>query len=199
MHPDGIIRTALVSIGIIPEDVFLLNNMTAVIIVSVYTHLSFAILPIYAASERFDFSLLEAARDLGAGRFRAFCLIYLPGTDFVGISHSLEDNELRDSLLFAAKKAKRKKDGLVIRNSAPFCRYEQISAELNEAQIGKCFKVIIDRMEGEYYVGRTEFDSPEVDPEVLIERGDESLKIGNFYQVEIDSSDDYDLFGHVVC
>ena len=76
---------------------------------------------------------------------------------------------------------------------------QQISAELNEAQIGKCFKVIIDRMEGEYYVGRTEFDSPEVDPEVLIERGDESLKIGNFYQVEIDSSDDYDLFGHVVC
>ena len=79
LHPDGIIRTALVSIGIIPEDVFLLNNMTAVITVSVYTHLSFAILPIYAASERFDFSLLEAARDLGAGRFRAFCLIYLPG------------------------------------------------------------------------------------------------------------------------
>lgn len=58
-------------------------------------------------------------------------LIYLPGTDFVGISHSLEDNELRDSLLFAAKKAKRKKDGLVIRNSAPFCTYDQISAELN--------------------------------------------------------------------
>ena len=75
---------------------------------------------------------------------------------------------------------------------------QQISAELNEAKIGRCFKVIIDRKEGEYYVGRTEFDSPEVDPEVLIEQGNELLKIGNFYQVEIDSSDDYDLFGHVV-
>lgn len=75
---------------------------------------------------------------------------------------------------------------------------QQISAELNEAKIGRRFKVIIDRKEGEYYVGRTEFDSPEVDPEVLIEQGNESLEIGNFYQVEIDSSDDYDLFGHVV-
>ena len=75
---------------------------------------------------------------------------------------------------------------------------QQISAELNEAKIGRCFKVIIDRKEGEYYVGRTEFDSPEVDPEVLIEQGNESVEIGNFYQVEIDSSDDYDLFGHVV-
>ena len=75
---------------------------------------------------------------------------------------------------------------------------QQISAELNEAKIGRCFKVIIDRKEGEYYVGRTEFDSPEVDPEVLIERDAKTLEIGNFYQVEVDSSDDYDLFGHVV-
>lgn len=75
---------------------------------------------------------------------------------------------------------------------------QQISAELNEAKIGKQFKVIIDRIEGEYYVGRTEFDSPEVDPEVLIGRGEQPLEIGNFYRVEVDSSDDYDLFGHVV-
>lgn len=76
---------------------------------------------------------------------------------------------------------------------------QQISAELNRAKIGEQFKVIIDRTEGGYYVGRTEFDSPEVDPEVLIERNGETLKIGNFYQVQVDSSDDYDLFGHVVC
>ena len=57
-------------------------------------------------------------------------LIYLPDTDFVGISHRIEDDELRESLIFAAKRAKRKNEGLVIRNSAPFCRYEQISAEL---------------------------------------------------------------------
>lgn len=59
-------------------------------------------------------------------------------------------------------------------------------------------KVIIDRREGDYYVGRTEFDSPEVDPEVLIECGDASLEIGNFYQVEIINSDDFDLFGRII-
>lgn len=59
-------------------------------------------------------------------------------------------------------------------------------------------KVIIDRLEGDYYIGRTEFDSPEVDPEVLIERGEQTLLIGNFYQVEIISSDDFDLFGQVI-
>ena len=59
-------------------------------------------------------------------------------------------------------------------------------------------KVIIDRVEGDYYIGRTEFDSPEVDPEVLIERNGEQLIIGNFYQVEIVNSDDFDLFGRVI-
>ena len=73
-----------------------------------------------------------------------------------------------------------------------------ISAELSAAKIGKCMKVIIDRIEGDYYVGRTEFDSPEVDPEVLIERDGQTLAIGNFYQVEIINSDDFDLFGRVI-
>lgn len=58
-------------------------------------------------------------------------LIYLPGTDFVGVSHRIEDDELRDSLIFAAKKAKRKGEGLVIRNSAPFSCYKHIDEELN--------------------------------------------------------------------
>lgn len=73
-----------------------------------------------------------------------------------------------------------------------------ISAELSAAKIGQCMKVIIDRVEGEYYIGRTEFDSPEVDPEVLIERDGQILHIGNFYQVEIVNSDDFDLFGRVI-
>ena len=55
------------------------------------------------------------------------------------------------------------------------------------------------RGEGDYYIGRTEFDSPEVDPEVLIDRLDgTSLIIGNFYQIEVVDSDDFDLFGKVV-
>ena len=75
---------------------------------------------------------------------------------------------------------------------------EEISAELGREKVGKTFRVIIDRLEGDYYVGRTEFDSPEVDPEVLIESGKQPLTIGEFYQVSITNSDDFDLFGEVV-
>lgn len=73
-----------------------------------------------------------------------------------------------------------------------------ISAELNAAKVGRQFKVIIDRLEGEYYIGRTEFDSPEVDPEVLIKQEDQELTFGEFYTVEILDSDDFDLYGKVV-
>lgn len=73
-----------------------------------------------------------------------------------------------------------------------------ISAELSAAKVGQIMKVIIDRIEGDYYIGRTEFDSPEVDPEVLIEMQDRELEIGCFYNVRILSSDDFDLFGEIV-
>ena len=73
-----------------------------------------------------------------------------------------------------------------------------ISGELSAEKVGWQMKVIIDRLEGEYYIGRTEFDSPEVDPEVLIERGDRALHIGNFYHVEIVNSDDFALFGRII-
>lgn len=73
-----------------------------------------------------------------------------------------------------------------------------ISAELSAAKIGQRMKVIIDRLEGDYYVGRTEFDSPEVDPEVLIEKQGANLTIGQFYDVEIVDSDDFELFGRLV-
>ena len=75
---------------------------------------------------------------------------------------------------------------------------QDISSELNAAKIGRQTKVIIDRVEDNYYIGRTEFDSPEVDPEVLIERNGEKLIIGNFYQVEIVNSDDFDLYGRII-
>ena len=73
-----------------------------------------------------------------------------------------------------------------------------ISAELTAAKIGKCYKVIIDRKEGEYYVGRTEFDSPEVDPEVLIPADGVSLEIGHFYQVKVTDADDFDLYAKII-
>jgi len=72
-----------------------------------------------------------------------------------------------------------------------------ISAAHNESKIGQTLKVIIDREEGEYYIGRTEFDSPEVDPEVLIAKTLKAI-IGQFYRVKITSCDDYDLFGDIV-
>lgn len=75
---------------------------------------------------------------------------------------------------------------------------QSISTELSAAKIGKHFKVIIDRIEGEYYIGRTEFDSPEVDPEVLIELANKKLIIGNFYTVHIIDSDEFDLYGEVI-
>ncbi len=72
-----------------------------------------------------------------------------------------------------------------------------ISAELNNKKIGMIYKVIIDRKEGNKYVGRTEFDSPEVDGEVYISSGPE-LETGSFYQVKITGADEYDLYGHVL-
>ena len=74
-----------------------------------------------------------------------------------------------------------------------------ISAELSAAKIGRPMKVIIDRAEGDYYVGRSEFDSPEVDPEILIKCQDSpSLQIGEFYQVRIIDAEDFDLYGEIV-
>jgi len=74
---------------------------------------------------------------------------------------------------------------------------QQISAELNRQKIGKIFKVLIDKKEGEFYVGRTEFDSPEVDGEVLITSSND-LKNGDFMNVKITGSEDYDLYGEVI-
>lgn len=75
---------------------------------------------------------------------------------------------------------------------------QRISAEVQAVKVGQTMKVIIDRREGEYYVGRTEFDSPEVDPEVLIPASERTLRRGCFYNVYITDSDDFDLYGTVV-
>lgn len=74
---------------------------------------------------------------------------------------------------------------------------EKISLELNESKVGKTYKVIIDSEEENYYIGRTEFDSPEVDPEVLIEKT-QPLHIGNFYNVKIKAAMPFDLIAEIV-
>lgn len=71
---------------------------------------------------------------------------------------------------------------------------QSISREINQQKVGKTIKVIIDREEADFYVGRTEYDSPEVDPEVLIEKKIK-LNIGNFYNILITNSEDIDLYG----
>ncbi|WP_417882251.1 30S ribosomal protein S12 methylthiotransferase RimO [Xanthomarina gelatinilytica] len=73
----------------------------------------------------------------------------------------------------------------------------QISWELNQAKIGQTLKVVIDRKEGEYFVGRTEFDSPDVDNEVLIDASKTYLKTGEFTTVTITDAADFDLYGEV--
>ena len=75
---------------------------------------------------------------------------------------------------------------------------QEISADLSHAKIGQELKVIIDRKEGDYYIGRTQFDSPEVDPEVLIKADGKRLFNGRFYQVRITNADDFDLFGEII-
>jgi len=80
---------------------------------------------------------------------------------------------------------------------------EEISKELNEELIGQTVKVIIDRIESGVAYGRTEFDTPEVDNEVIIQGAKDGfniadLKIGEFYQVEINDAEAFDLFGDIV-
>ena len=73
-----------------------------------------------------------------------------------------------------------------------------ISYELNQEKIGKRYKVLFDRAEGDYFIGRTEFDSPEVDNEVLVKKSEGYVRIGDFANVEITSADHYDLYGKLV-
>lgn len=74
---------------------------------------------------------------------------------------------------------------------------QNISAEIEAEKVGQKLPVIIDRTEGDYYIGRTEFCSPEVDPEVLIPVKDGNLTIGEIYQVRITDSEEFDLYGVV--
>jgi len=73
-----------------------------------------------------------------------------------------------------------------------------ISHEKNHQKIGETYKVLIDKIEGEFLVGRTEFDSPEVDNEVLIDASGQYASPGTFVQVKIDAAEDFDLYGKIV-
>lgn len=78
LHPEGPLKHLLVWLHLATDNTILLNNAGAVLLVLVYTQLPFAILPLFAAAEKFDFTLIDAARDLGAGAFKAFRTVFLP-------------------------------------------------------------------------------------------------------------------------
>jgi ribosomal protein S12 methylthiotransferase len=70
-----------------------------------------------------------------------------------------------------------------------------IATEVSDAYVGRVLKVVIDRKESQYFIGRTEYDSPEVDCEVLIE--EDSLQVGKYYNVRVDSADEFDLYASI--
>jgi ribosomal protein S12 methylthiotransferase len=72
-----------------------------------------------------------------------------------------------------------------------------ISASLNQEKVGQTFKVLFDRKEGDYFIGRTEFDSPEVDNEVLVKAKDNYVRIGDFANVTITHAEEFDLYGNL--
>ena len=98
-------------------------------------------------------------------------------------SHSMEDN-VPDEV-----KAERAETIMELQQG--------ISAELNQQKIGKTFKVLFDRKEGNYFIGRTEFDSPEVDNEVLVEANDNYVRIGDFANIKITDATEFDLYGEL--
>ena len=75
---------------------------------------------------------------------------------------------------------------------------QRVAEEVSAASIGKTMQVVIDREEGDYYIGRTQYDSPEVDPEVLLSKTENEVEMEEFYMVEIIGADEFDLYGKVV-
>jgi ribosomal protein S12 methylthiotransferase len=73
-----------------------------------------------------------------------------------------------------------------------------ISWDANQKLVGKQEKIIIDRVEGDYYIGRTQYDSPDVDTECLIKKNEGDLEIGNFYKAEIVKAEEFDLYAKVI-
>ncbi len=128
-----------------------------------------------------DFTeLLDFVQDMRFERMGAFAYSEEEGT--YGAKHYADDipQEVKDQRL------------------AKLMRLQQkIGEEVSESKLGQTLKVIIDRKEGDWYIGRSEFSSPEVDPEVLI-KADKRLKVGEFYNVKVTNIEDFDLYGEVI-
>ena len=129
--------------------------------------------------QHFD-ELVEFVKEIKFDRLGVFTYSHEEGTSGF---------ELKDDVSAATKK-KRAQELMKVQ--------QEISREKNENKIGQTFRVLIDRKEGDYFVGRTEHDSPEVDNEVLVPAENVYVRVGDFTEIEITGSEDFDLFGKVV-
>ena len=84
------------------------------------------------------------------------------------------------------------------RLSRLMCIQQRVAEEVSAASIGKTMQIVVDREEGNYFIGRTQYDSPEVDPEVLLLKTDNDVEIGHYYMVVITAADEFDLYGKVI-
>ena len=130
--------------------------------------------------EEFD-ELVQFVKDMRFERMGAFAYSEEEGTY---AAENFEDNVDDDT--------KQARLGLLMRVQ------QRIAEEVSAASIGKTMQVVVDREEGNYYVGRTQYDSPEVDPEVLLLKSENDVEIGHYYMVEITGADEFDLYGKVV-
>jgi len=143
-------------------------------------HLRTTLLVGFPGETEQDFAeLLDFVREIRFERLGAFPYSEEEGT------HAAQ--EFADDIPFEVKQA---------RMDELMTVQEGIANEISAAKVGQTLRVIIDREEEDYYIGRTEFDSPEVDPEVLIAK-DQLLQVGNIYPVMIDDADVFDLYGTV--
>lgn len=126
-------------------------------------------------------SLCQFVKDMRFDRMGAFAYSHETGT--------LAEKQYQDDVPEDVKQARLSKLMRIQQN---------ISAEIQEAKIGQVMQIVIDRIEGDYYVGRTEFDSPEVDPEVLVRTSSASLQPGRYYNALITGADDFDLYAEIV-
>ena len=130
--------------------------------------------------EEFE-ELVQFAKDMRFERMGAFAYSEEEGT--YAAEHFADDID---------DETKQARLGLLMRVQ------QRIAEEVSTASVGKAFQVVVDREEGEYYVGRTQYDSPEVDPEVLLLKSENDVEMGQYYMVEITGADEFDLYGKVV-
>lgn len=114
--------------------------------------------------------------------------------DRLGAFAYSEEEDTYAALNYKDRISKKKKQE---RLDALMAVQQRISTQLNYDKVGQKYKVIIDRIEGEYFIGRTEYDSPDVDTEVLISTSSADMKIGSFYKVEITDATEFDLMGNL--